>query len=42
VRYVGPVSNVTQEDRNEAEGAAWEITHKKDFEISKDEITEIA
>jgi hypothetical protein len=41
VRYVGPGSNVTQEDRNEAEGAAWEITNKKDFEISKDEITEI-
>jgi hypothetical protein len=41
IRYVGPGSNITQEDRNQAEGAAWEITNKKDFEISKDEITEI-
>ena len=41
IRYVGPGSNVTQEDRNQAEGAGWEITNKKDFEISKDEIIEI-
>jgi hypothetical protein len=42
VRYLSPGSNVSQEDRNEAEGVAWEIDHEKRFEFSKDGITEIS
>jgi hypothetical protein len=42
VRYLGPGSNATQEDRKKAEGVALEIEQEKEFEMAKDEISEIS